>query len=324
MTPTDLTHPPLPGGGVSRRFFLGSMVAVGGAVIVGCTATDEQGTTSPDDLMFGPPETELPPFFDAEQRRTVQAIVGRIMPGSEGDPGAVEAGAVDYIDQKLARYDAFAQPSYLAAPFVDVVDSAAAVPSGDALVVAESQLYRYGYQSGVLPQELYRRGLAAMNDFADDQYGSAFADLTEPQQDELLMVLDQIQQASESSGSSATGRGGSSGQQNGSGGQAQLAEAAETAFGDLSPGEFFSTVRTDTIEGMFSDPAYGGNEGYAGWLMIGYPGAQRAYTPAQMLLGVRRRPQRLAELPPMNSDRHDHDTPPLTALQGPLPGVKDG
>jgi gluconate 2-dehydrogenase gamma chain len=33
---------------------------------------------------------------------------------------------------------------------------------------------------------------------------------------------------------------------------------------------------------MFSDPAYGGNRDMIGWKQIGYPGAQRAYTVADM------------------------------------------
>ena len=32
----------------------------------------------------------------------------------------------------------------------------------------------------------------------------------------------------------------------------------------------------DTNEGMFADPIYGGNRDFAGWKLIGYPGAQRA------------------------------------------------
>jgi gluconate 2-dehydrogenase gamma chain len=37
---------------------------------------------------------------------------------------------------------------------------------------------------------------------------------------------------------------------------------------------FFNLVRTHTIQGMFSDPFYGGNANFAGWDLIGYPGAR--------------------------------------------------
>jgi gluconate 2-dehydrogenase gamma chain len=37
---------------------------------------------------------------------------------------------------------------------------------------------------------------------------------------------------------------------------------------------FFNLVRAHTIQGMFSDPYYGGNVNFIGWDMIGYPGAR--------------------------------------------------
>jgi gluconate 2-dehydrogenase gamma chain len=37
---------------------------------------------------------------------------------------------------------------------------------------------------------------------------------------------------------------------------------------------FFNMVRTHTIQGTFSDPFYGGNQDFAGWNLIGYPGAR--------------------------------------------------
>ena len=40
--------------------------------------------------------------------------------------------------------------------------------------------------------------------------------------------------------------------------------------------DFFKLVLEDTYEGMFADPVYGGNHCFAGWKLIGYPGAQRA------------------------------------------------
>jgi len=40
---------------------------------------------------------------------------------------------------------------------------------------------------------------------------------------------------------------------------------------------FFESLLAMTIEGYFSDPAYGGNEGMGGWSMIGFPGAYGNY-----------------------------------------------
>ena len=42
---------------------------------------------------------------------------------------------------------------------------------------------------------------------------------------------------------------------------------------------FFNTLRKHTMEGMFADPVYGGNKDYAGWRLVGFPGAQQVFTP---------------------------------------------
>jgi gluconate 2-dehydrogenase gamma chain len=59
-----------------------------------------------------------------------------------------------------------------------------------------------------------------------------------------------------------------------------------TGFDHLAPGEqdeklkqiektlFFSLLRQNTIEGMFSDPIHGGNVDMVGWQLIGFPGAR--------------------------------------------------
>jgi gluconate 2-dehydrogenase gamma chain len=36
---------------------------------------------------------------------------------------------------------------------------------------------------------------------------------------------------------------------------------------------FFSMLYQNVMEGMFSDPIYGGNKNKAGWKMVGFPGA---------------------------------------------------
>ena len=52
---------------------------------------------------------------------------------------------------------------------------------------------------------------------------------------------------------------------------------------------FFNTLRTHTTEGMFADSVYGpprravgGNQDFAGWRLVGFPGAQAIFTPADM------------------------------------------
>ena len=45
---------------------------------------------------------------------------------------------------------------------------------------------------------------------------------------------------------------------------------------------FFNTLRAHTMEGMFADPVYGGNKDFAGWKLVGFPGTQLYYTPADL------------------------------------------
>ena len=90
-------------------------------------------------------------------------------------------------------------------------------------------------------QEFYRHGLNQLDAHCRTTYGRPFARLDAKQQDEVVAALE-------------TGR------------------APEFTW--PSARAFFETLRTHTIEGMFADPIYGGNKDFAGWKLIGFPGAQ--------------------------------------------------
>jgi gluconate 2-dehydrogenase gamma chain len=51
----------------------------------------------------------------------------------------------------------------------------------------------------------------------------------------------------------------------------------EIDLGAAGTGEFFELLLALTMEGYFSDPAYGGNQGMHAWRMIGFPGAYSNY-----------------------------------------------
>jgi gluconate 2-dehydrogenase gamma chain len=55
---------------------------------------------------------------------------------------------------------------------------------------------------------------------------------------------------------------------------------------------FFNLVRTHTIQGTFSDPFYGGNANFAGWDMIGYPGARVVVSSNLQDIGKKPEPSR--------------------------------
>ncbi|MFD2829612.1 gluconate 2-dehydrogenase subunit 3 family protein [Corticicoccus populi] len=54
-------------------------------------------------------------------------------------------------------------------------------------------------------------------------------------------------------------------------------EAGEVEIKGTSSSTFFSLLRRTTIEGVYADPAYGGNKDMQGWEMIKYPGPRMGW-----------------------------------------------
>jgi len=98
-------------------------------------------------------------------------------------------------------------------------------------------------------QEFYRRGLAQLDAYCRTTYDDTFVRLDAGRQDAVITALEQ---------------------------------GKTTGFTWPTPQAFFETVRTHTIEGMFADPVYGGNKDFAGWQLVGFPGGQAVYTPADL------------------------------------------
>jgi gluconate 2-dehydrogenase gamma chain len=96
-----------------------------------------------------------------------------------------------------------------------------------------------GYQLPLTPAQLYRAGIAATNAHCRKTYGKLFDRLDETQREEVLVGL-------------STGK---------------------VTFENGPPVRVFWTTLYQTVmEGMFSDPIYGGNRNKAGWKLIGFPG----------------------------------------------------
>ena len=110
-------------------------------------------------------------------------------------------------------------------------------------------------------QPAYRRGLAELERHCREEARASFADLGEERQDALLGELDRLALQLE----------------------AGEAEAADPR--DVVLARFYEMVRQHTLEGMFGDPAYGGNRDGAGWRLVGFPGAQWGYSAEQMTPG---------------------------------------
>jgi hypothetical protein len=240
-------------------------------------------------------------FFTPAEARLVEDLTARILPGTPDDPGARQAGVVHYIDNFLANSEGFNEPTYFTPPFAqpyDPEDPPADLETNQSVIwVPQDALERYGYQSRLTPREVMRMGLGYVEGYARQRFNRRFSQLAETDQDAIL--------------------------------EAMLRGEA-TGFESFSSSAFFHILRRLTAEGMFSDPLYGGNRDYAGWKLIGYPGAQRAYLPAEVRTegATARPPQGLQELhvfhagqphPELNiieAVRGVGDEPPEGNLQG--------
>ena len=98
-------------------------------------------------------------------------------------------------------------------------------------------------------QDFYRRGLAQLDAYCRKAHNEPFVKLDAAHQDEVIRAME---------------------------------EGKATEFTWPSAQEFFNTLRTHTMEGMFADPIYGGNKNYAGWKLVSFPGAQPIFTRTDM------------------------------------------
>jgi gluconate 2-dehydrogenase gamma chain len=213
-----------------------------------------------------PPPEGVFRFFDAEEVRTVDALLSRLIPSSGEGPGAREAGAITYIDHRLATDEG--TPTYSDPPFAKTYtgDHPPGPNTDQVIWVRADELTRYGVQDvDQTSQEVYRQGVASLNAYAKHRFGKPFADLKGEQQDELIQ---------------------------------NLAHGTASHFDEPSSPTFFNVVVNDAWQGYLCDPTYGGNRNMVVWKHINYPGAQRGYTPIEMKQGTVRSPQSLRMMEP--------------------------
>jgi gluconate 2-dehydrogenase gamma chain len=295
-------------GALTRRrllFLAGGSVAAAAGVeaLAGCGSTEPSGKTSlaaedvnapqlrnyPYFASQSPALCSLLSFFQREEALAVEAFTARLLPGDETDPGARELCVTHYIDRKLAQYSTFATPTYFKAPFAKPAKGHAPGRDGDTIYVDEKDLPLYGFQSSLTPQDSYRKGLKALDAAAVALYGKPFPDLSEQEQDAIVAGMEATDP------SAKPGDYPPEAVMEGKRLKAFFAPPAPNAFG------FFSMLQDDTSEGVFADPIYGGNRDYGGWKLIGYPGAQRSYTAAELKHGPQQRTiQGLRDMPAMH------------------------
>ena len=101
-----------------------------------------------------------------------------------------------------------------------------------------------GPQIKLLRKDLFLAGLDSLNTYSNEQFDIEFTKLEATQQDEVLTAFSE--------------------------GKVEL-------YGKVSSSHFFSLLRTLTIEGVYADPMYGGNNEMIGWGMRKYPGSRMQY-----------------------------------------------
>ncbi len=125
-------------------------------------------------------------------------------------------------------------------------------PNGPGAAEARAARYIDRALGGALKssRQAYASGLAALDAHANSSRGARFAALAPADQDRVLQ------------------------------------DVAAGAAPGLPNGTFFNLVRAHTIEGTFCDPYYGGNAGFVGWDLIGYPGVRTTVNADDQRLGA--------------------------------------
>jgi gluconate 2-dehydrogenase gamma chain len=117
-----------------------------------------------------------------------------------------------------------------------------------------------GLQSPLTPRQQYRLGLAALASYCSATFsGRGFTQLSPDEQDQLLAGM----------------------------------EKGEVKLPGFDSRMLFTALHTNTMEGYFADPIYGGNRDMVGWKLVGFPGVRYDFR------DVIDRPNQTYALPPV-------------------------
>ena len=213
-----------------RRWFLKSVAAVGASVPVAGLRAEGRAHHGHAPLLAqagaakGQAQPQVYGFLTLPEQAFIEAAVARLIPADELGPGAKEAGVSFFIDQQLAGAYGTMARNYRQGPW----------PEGTP---------QQGYQSRLMPQEVYRAAIAEIDASCLSRFQKLFHQLTEPQKDQVLAEL----------------------------------EAGKFALEAVPAAFFFGLLLANTMEGFFADPIYGGNRGKVGWKLVGFPGVAASY-----------------------------------------------
>jgi gluconate 2-dehydrogenase gamma chain len=182
-------------------------------------------------------------FFDEFQRRTIEAAMARIIP-TDHEPGAREAGTIDFLDRYLSG-----------------IDYVYAKPDGSGFAQIEGKRAEAWRQRIEIVRHKYVEGIEELNQRSRAEFGDDFADVPPDQQDTILAMMEGPIREQE---------------------RAREEEQAVAGFTPPEPAlqqiaaeidlDFFPLLVLHTRQGFLADPVYGGNRNRVGWDVIGFPG----------------------------------------------------
>jgi gluconate 2-dehydrogenase gamma chain len=184
-------------------------------------------------------------FFDAHQRTTIEAAMARIIP-TDDQPGAREAGTIEFLDRYLSG-----------------IDFIYAKPDGSGFEKLEGKRANAWHQRIEILRAKYVQGVAELDRKSRSRFGAEFALLTAEQQDRILADMEraalQTEAALEDGQATA--------------GFAPVEPALQQTSAEIEL-EFFPLLALHTRQGFYADPIYGGNRNRVGWKLIGFEGPE--------------------------------------------------
>lgn len=295
--------------GDSKLDFTRREAVVAGGGFIGLSIVARRAAASSEFSLEDVEEAEIEEqglqFFSFEQAQIIQDMANRIYPSDDSGPGAPEAGVVYFIDRQMNQDWGQGERWYMEGPFpgVEQLDLDTAVEEADpiggpvggegvgepaehddadeddengvdegedenadeveddeAAEEAEEQegdpddpeaddvevewadeepAEGQGWQQPLTPAQAYTYSIDFVEAYCETEYDESFVDLEGDEQDEVIEALENDDVGT---------------------------------FRGLEPSDFFGLLRANTLEGMFADPMYGGNQEMIGWRLKNFPG----------------------------------------------------
>lgn len=214
-----------------------------------------QGCSDGSDAGAGMAATAPEHYFSPSQRATIEAIAGTLIP-EDATVGAIESGAVEYIDRYLAAFSSDIPDIFRSGPF------SGREPFPDAVTGAASNSFPENMFLQVLPmsrmQELaFRREFFGSTAIPNGAINSPLVEDWPGIQDLYEQAIIQLDAAARAAGV---------------GQFSALSEDRQLDAFDQTDERFRSAFLTHLAEGMFGAPEYGGNSDLGTWRDYYYDG----------------------------------------------------